>query len=137
LGSSQARDPPIGSGSDGGPRPGEGGLVGADPQHGHHLRPDGGRLGGQPGPAGPQLLGPQLGGARGGPLDQVGDPQPEGQQLGLLVGGELPWGQPAQVQRLPEPVPGPGEVVPDRRRPQPRINAAEQHLQTVHERIGN
>jgi len=41
------------------------------------------------------------------------------------------------VQRLPEPVPGPGEVVADRRRPQPRVDAAEQHPQPRPEHVGH
>jgi hypothetical protein len=67
----------------------------------------------------------------------VGDPEAERDQLGLLVGGEQPRGQPAQVERLPEAVPGPGEVVPDRRRPQPGVDAAEQHPHARAEHVGH
>jgi hypothetical protein len=68
-------------------------------------------------------------GGGGGPRDDVGHPEPEGQQLLLLVRPEQPWGEARRVQRRPEPVAWPGEVVPRPRRVQPRVDAAEQHAQ--------
>src|SRR5262245_43641446 len=54
----------------------------------------------------------QLFGRGGAAVDEVGDAVPRFQQLALLGGVQLPLGEAGLVQRGPEAVSGPREVVP-------------------------
>ena len=74
-----------------------------------------------------QLLGGELRGRAGRPGHDVGDAEPVGQQLAVLVRREQPRGEPGQVDRRPEAVAGPGEVVAALGRQQRRVDPAEQH----------
>jgi hypothetical protein len=77
--------------------------------------------------AGAQLRVAQLVGPCRRSVHHVRDAQPEGGQLTLLRGQQAARGEPAQVQRGPEPVAGPAEMVPGQRRDEAGVDAAEQH----------
>ena len=75
----------------------------------------------------PHLVVGQLVGPRRRPRDHVGDPEAERAQLVLLGGAQQARGEAGAVQRRPEPVAGPPEVVPGQRRDEAGVDAAEQH----------
>jgi hypothetical protein len=79
----------------------------------------------------------QLRRRRRGPLDQVGDPEAESEQLVLLVGDEHPVGEAGAGQDLPEAVAGPGEVPAELGGAQPGVDAAEQDPQTGRDHVGD
>ena len=68
-----------------------------------------------------------------GPFHQVGDPDAEN-ELPLFFGSEEAVGETRGVERLPEAVAGPGEVRPVGRRPQPRIDPAEEKAEAARRR---
>ena len=85
----------------------------------------------EPGAAGLELGAGQLRGLGGGPGDQVRDAQPVAGQQILLTGSQPPGGEARSVQRGPEPVAGPGEVMAGRGGVQARVDAAEQHVERL------
>jgi hypothetical protein len=110
-------------------RPVEGDPPGGDAEDGDDPRPPGGDQLGQGGGAGAQLLGVELGGGAGRAVDEVGDAEAVAEQLGVLVRGEPARGEPGEVQRRPEPVARPGEVVPARGGDQTRVDPDEEDAQ--------
>jgi hypothetical protein len=75
---------------------------------------------------GPQLVVGELGGGTGRAVDEVRHADAVGEQLLVLVGAQPPRGEPRGVQRRPEPVARPGEVVARLGGPQRRVDADEE-----------
>ena len=73
-----------------------------------------------------QLLGAQLGGRPRGTVGEVGDADAERRQVAVLVGREDAGRESRSVQRRPEPVARPREVVAALRGGQRRVDADEQ-----------
>lgn len=69
--------------------------------------------------------------------DDVGDTQPERQQLELVAGGEEPRGQAAVVQRGPEPVARATEVATDGCGVQTGVDPDEEHSQAGGDDVGD
>ncbi len=74
-------------------------------------------------------------GPRGRPRHHVGDTQPVRQQLVLLLRRQPARGEAGAVQGGPEAVAGAREVVAGGGRHQARVDAAEQHPQTVRDHV--
>ncbi len=85
----------------------------------------------------PELVSGQFSCRRGRPIDEVGDPQAEVQQLTLSVGGEEGRCQPGLVDGTPEAVARPSKVVAGRARPQPGVDADEKNAQVVGDDVLN
>ena len=64
-------------------------------------------------------------------------PRPKASSSSCSDGLQQARGEPAAVQRRPEPVARSGEVVPGRRRVEARVDAAEEHRQVRREDVGN
>ncbi len=79
--------------------------------------------------AGAQFIGGQFVGPGGRSVDQVGDSDAARQQLTLAVGGEERRGQARFVDRAPEPITRPGEVVAGGARVKARVDAHEKDLE--------
>src|SRR5207249_10982032 len=86
--------------------------VRGDPDDREAPRPQPGDLCCQDAGAREELLGTKLVRAGGGARDDVGDAEPEAEQLLLLIGPEDALGEAGVVQGRPEAVAGPGEVKP-------------------------
>src|SRR5215470_1403873 len=84
-----------------------------------------------------EFLGAELLRAGGGARDDVGDAEPEAEQLLLLVGPEDALGEAGAVQGRPEAVPGPGEVVPGGGGVEARVDASEHDPQAGRYDIGD
>src|SRR5215813_1941980 len=84
-----------------------------------------------------ELLGAELVRAGGGAGDDVGDAEPEPEQLLLLVGPEEAVGEAGAVQGGPEAVPGPGEVAPGGGGVEAGVDAREDHAQAGRDDIGD
>src|SRR3954447_22703979 len=113
----------------------EGGPVRRDAQDSQPLRSEATHLlAQQPTPL-DDLRAAQLVGPRRRPRGDVGDPETQPQQLVLLGGQQLPWREPGAVQRRPEPVAGPGEVVPGQGRDQTGVDAGEEHPQSGRDHV--
>src|SRR5437867_2674560 len=110
-------------------RPPEGGTEGTHAEERHHGRTETADDAADPPGAGSELSLGQLGCPRRGPRHQIGDAEPGLQQLALLERRELPAREERAVERLPEPVAGPSEVMADGARVEARVDAAEEHLQ--------
>ncbi len=93
-------------------------------------------FGAQQPPAGHQLGWGEFVGARARPRHQVRDAQLVPEQLALLGRVQLPRREAGSVQGRPESVAGAGEVVPHRSRPEPWIDATEQHPQAGSDDVG-
>src|SRR2546421_258724 len=111
--------------------------VGGDPHDREPAWLQSGDLFVQYGSALDELLGAELVRAGGGARDDVGDAEPEGEQLLLLIGPEHAPGEAGAVQGRPEAVPGPGEVVPGGGGVQAGVDASEQHAQAGRDDIGD
>ena len=120
-------------------RPGmaERGPVDGHAEHGEPLRAQPGHLLLQRQGTLAQLGRGQLGGPGRGPGGHVGDPEPQGQELVLLVRPELARGEPGPVQGRPEAVTRAGEMMAGRRRVQTGVNAREHDAQAPGEDIGD
>ena len=81
----------------------------------------------EPGTAANQLVGRQLVGARGGSRHEIGDAAATCQQFRFFPRRQHPIGEACRVERAPEPVSGPREVVTSCGRVEPRIDAAKQN----------
>ena len=81
------------------------------------------------------LRGCQFGRRRRGALHHVGDAVAQWEQLVFIPRGEQPWRESRAMQRRPEAIARPREVVTDGRRVQPRVDTAEQHTQIRGEQI--
>ena len=77
----------------------------------------------------------QHGGGRSG--HQIRHAEVPLEERRVLLGREQPIGEPGSVQRLPEAVTRPGEVVPDRARPQARVDPDEDHVEVRPEHVGD
>jgi len=113
--------------ADDGARAGEGDAVGGDARDGDDARPTGTDQREQAVRAFLEFGRRELGGLRGSAGCDVADAKSEVSEFGLFGWFQLPAGEAGQVQRGPEPVPGPGEVPAGGRRVQSRVDAAEQH----------
>src|SRR2546427_2489726 len=87
--------------------------------------------------SGPELVRGQLRRRGGRPVDQVRDAEAYGRQILIVERRPLALGEARAVERLPEAVARPGEVVPDRPRVQPRIDAHEHHVELISEHVGD
>jgi len=103
---------------------------GADAQKGDDARPVAAHLGGEPAASGSELGGGDFFGSGGGAIHEVGDAVALAQQLCLLRRMKQFRREARLVQRRPEPVARPGEVVPGPRRVQPGVDADEEYAQT-------
>jgi hypothetical protein len=83
-----------------------------------------------------QLLGRQLRRRPGGAVGEVGDPDAQRRQLAVLVGREQARREARRVQRGPEPVARPGEVMAALRGGQRRVDADEQDPETGSQNVG-
>jgi hypothetical protein len=70
------------------------------------------------------------------PIDEVRDPQAEGRQQAVLAGGQPARREARPVQRRPEAVARPGEVVAALGREQRRVDPAEEDEQIVGDDVG-
>jgi hypothetical protein len=59
------------------------------------------------------------------------------EQRGVLEGRQEAVGESGRVQRLPEPVARPSEVMPDGARPEPRVDAHEDDVEVRPEHVGD
>src|SRR5436190_270752 len=84
-----------------------------------------------------ELLRAQFVRAGGGARDDVGDAEPEAEQLFLLVGPEDAAGEAGAVQSGPEAVPGPREMVSGGGGVQAGVDAREHHPQAGRDDIGD
>ena len=79
----------------------------------------------------------ELVGGRGRPGDEVRHAEVPPEQRRVLERGEEPVGEPGAVERLPEPVARPREVMPDRARPQPGVDPDEHDVEVRAEDVGD
>src|SRR5215471_9882885 len=112
------------------PRVPERRSIGADPEHGQHLRTVTDEQLTQSVAAAAQLLRAQLVGPCGGTRRQVGAAEPVARQQSVLVRREQPIGEARAVQRRPEAVARTREVVANSGRVEAGIDAAEEDSQT-------
>ena len=85
----------------------------------------------------PQFFGGELVGCSGGPGDEVRHAEAPLGERGVLVRREQAIREPGAVERLPEAVARPREVVPDGARPQPRVDAHEDDVEVRPEHVGD
>lgn len=115
----------------------EGRAVGPDAQEGHHRGPHPAHLPGEGPSATLELISPQLLRAGGRARAEVRYAQAARDELALLERREEPVGEARLVQRLPEPVAGPREVMADRPGIEARVDPAEQHAQPGPDDVGH
>src|SRR6186713_2512441 len=115
--------------SDGRLRPTEPDAIGADAEDGHGPWPVADDLGHELASAALELIRGELVGAGRGPRAQVRDPDTETDQRGVFARGEEPRREAGGVHRLPEAIPRAAEVVADRGRVEPGVDAAEEDAQ--------
>src|SRR5215475_14688547 len=77
----------------------------------------------------------QLRGRGGRALDEIGDAVAALEQLAFFRRRKQPVGKSSLEQSRPEPVAGPGEVMPYSRRIQSRIDTAKEQLQSVRDHV--
>lgn len=104
-------------------------AIGAHPQDGNVSRAELSSFHRKPPSARYQLLAAEFVSRIGGAIHNIGDAIAEGEQVVLLVRIKPPRRETGRVQRWPESVARPGEVMLDGRGVQPWIDAAEEHAQ--------
>jgi len=117
-------------------RPIECGAVGADADYGDDPRTVAADLALERSSSGAQFVVLEFRGSRRSPCDEVGDPTATGQQLELIRGRKQPRREAGGVERRPETVARPREVLPLRGRHQAGVDADKEHIEIRTDDIG-
>ncbi len=112
-------------------------AVGADAEKCHRRWTIAPHFCSEPSAAGDEFLRRELIGARGGAIHQVGDAIAALEQLALFRRMQQPVAEARRMQRGPEAVAGPREVVPRGGGVEAGIDADEEHAQAGRNDIGN
>jgi hypothetical protein len=84
-----------------------------------------------------KLIGSEFIRPRGGPLDNIGDPEPAIKKKRSPKRRKQPRRKTAPIKRRPKPIPRPPKMPPNRRRVQPRINPSKKDNQVFRDEIRN
>ncbi len=117
--------------------PTERGAIRRHPEKGDHPRPIALHLPRQPACPVAQLFVTQLVGGRGRGIGDVGNAVSVFEKASILRRVQPPVGEAGGMQRRPEAVAGPREVVADRGGLQTRVDADEENFQTPGDDVGN
>src|SRR5207248_2547627 len=70
-------------------------------------------------------------------VDEARDADPDGHEIKVVERRPLSLREPGPVERLPEAVARPGEVVPDGPRVQSRVDPHEHHAEAISQKVGD
>ena len=108
-----------------------------DPEHRHTVRPVSVHLSREATATAAKLGDRELVGGGRGPCHQIGDAQLRVEQSPLLPGSHQLIGEARVVERAPETIARPGEMMARGSRVEARIDAAEEHVQPRRDQIGD